>query len=68
MELTLQELMAVRDGLGTVQISNVVLSAIDKVDSKLRQLGYERKTVALPKTKYQKRTHYKYEYVQINPC
>jgi hypothetical protein len=65
MELTLQELMAVRDGLGTVQLSNVLLSAINKVDSELKQLGYERKMVALPKAKYQKRTHYKYEYVQI---
>jgi hypothetical protein len=66
MELTLQELMVVRDGLGTVQISNVVLSAIDKVDNELRQLGYERKIVALPSAKYQKKMHYKYEYVKIN--
>jgi hypothetical protein len=65
MEFTLQELMAIRDGLGTVQISNVVIAAIDKIDSELRQRGYERKTVALPKAKYQKNTHYKYEYVQI---
>jgi hypothetical protein len=65
MELTLQELMAVRDGLGTVQLSDILLSAINKVDSELKQLGYERKMVALPKVKYQKRTYYKYEYVQI---
>jgi hypothetical protein len=66
MELTLQELMAIRDGLGTVQISNVSLAAISKVDNELKQRGYERKTIALPKAKYQKRTHYKYEYVKIN--
>ncbi len=66
MELTLQELMAIRDGLGTVQISNVSLAAISKVDNELKQRGYERKIVALPKAKYQKRTHYKYEYVKIN--
>jgi hypothetical protein len=66
MELTLQELMAIRDGLGTVELSNISLAAISKVDNELKQRGYERKMIALPKAKYQKRTHYKYEYVKIN--
>lgn len=65
-EFTLQELIAVRDGLGKVPLSTPLLSAVDKVDAELKQRGYKRVLVTLPKAKYQKKTNYKYEYVKIN--
>jgi hypothetical protein len=66
MELTIEELMAIRDGLGKVPLSSALLSAVDKVDVELKQRGYERKMVALPKAKYQKKTQYEYQYIKIN--
>ena len=65
-ELTLQELIAVRDGLGKVPLSTSLLSAVDKVDAEILKRGYERRMVPLPKAKYQKKTYYEYQYVKIN--
>jgi hypothetical protein len=66
MEFTLQELIAVVDGLYQVSLSRSAMSALDKAEEELKQRGYKRVRVPQPKVKYQKKTHYKTEYVKIN--
>ena len=62
MELSLNELAVIRDGLGKVALSNDVISALKKIDAEIDRRGYRRELKPLPKQKYKKQD---YEYVYV---
>jgi len=64
-ELTIEELKELRIALSKATLSNNIVAMINKVDDMLKQNEYKYEYKALPRTKYQKTTHYESVIVRL---